>query len=92
MGDAGAALPIYLDAGRLFAGAGEREHRVRLFARPPFRFGHRSERRRVRTHTLTSGITFAEPPRHLFGTLSEALPDARRSLNRMAEEFVFLGD
>lgn len=31
-------------------------------------------------------------PRHLFGALSEALPDARRSLNRMAEEFVFLGD
>lgn len=31
-------------------------------------------------------------PRHLLGTLSEALPDARRSLNRMAEEFVFLGD
>ena len=31
-------------------------------------------------------------PRHLLGSLSEALPDARRSLNRMAEEFVFLGD
>jgi len=31
-------------------------------------------------------------PRQLFGTLSEVLPDARRSLNRMAEEFVFLGD
>jgi hypothetical protein len=31
-------------------------------------------------------------PRHLLGTLSEALPEARRSLNRMAEEFVFLGD
>jgi hypothetical protein len=31
-------------------------------------------------------------PRHLFGTLSEVLPDARRSLNRIAEEFVFLGD
>jgi hypothetical protein len=31
-------------------------------------------------------------PRHLLGALSEALPDARRSLNRMAEEYVFLGD
>jgi hypothetical protein len=30
--------------------------------------------------------------RQLFGTLSEALPTARLSLNRMAEEFVFLGD
>jgi hypothetical protein len=30
--------------------------------------------------------------RQLFGTLAEALPAARRSLNRVAEEFVFLGD
>lgn len=30
--------------------------------------------------------------RHLLGTLSEAMPAARRSLNRLAEEFVFLGD
>ena len=30
--------------------------------------------------------------RHLFGSLAEVMPDARRSLNRVAEEFVFLGD
>jgi|GEM_PF-380503 len=30
--------------------------------------------------------------RHLFGTLAEMLPTARRSLNRVAEEFVFLGE
>ncbi len=30
--------------------------------------------------------------RQLLGALSEAMPVARRSLNRMAEEFVFLGD
>lgn len=30
--------------------------------------------------------------RQLFGTLAEVLPLARRSLNRVAEEFVFLGD
>ena len=30
--------------------------------------------------------------RRIFGTLSEAMPTARRSLNRMAEEFVFLGE
>lgn len=30
--------------------------------------------------------------RHLLGSLSDALPTARRSLNRVAEEFVFLGD
>ena len=30
--------------------------------------------------------------RQLYGELSEAMPTARRSLNRVAEEFVFLGD
>jgi hypothetical protein len=30
--------------------------------------------------------------RRLFGALAEAMPAARRSLNRVAEEFVFLGD
>lgn len=30
--------------------------------------------------------------RRLLGTLADAMPDARRSLNRMAEEFVFLGE
>lgn len=30
--------------------------------------------------------------RHLYGTLADAMPTARRSLNRIAEELVFLGD
>jgi hypothetical protein len=30
--------------------------------------------------------------RHLLGALAAAMPTARRSLNRVAEEFVFLGD
>ncbi|MEP2775698.1 MAG: hypothetical protein ABJQ29_04465 [Luteolibacter sp.] len=30
--------------------------------------------------------------RHVLGSLAEVLPTARRSLNRVAEEFVFLGD
>lgn len=30
--------------------------------------------------------------RHLLGSLADAMPAARRSLNRVAEEFVFLGD
>jgi hypothetical protein len=34
----------------------------------------------------------ADAPRELLGELSEVLPHARRSLNRMAEEFVFLGE
>jgi hypothetical protein len=33
-----------------------------------------------------------DAPRRLFGELSEALPVARLSLNKMAEEFVFLGE
>ncbi|MBC7980465.1 MAG: hypothetical protein H7Y36_07875 [Armatimonadetes bacterium] len=31
-------------------------------------------------------------PRKLLGALAEVLPSARKSLNRVAEEFVFLGD
>lgn len=31
-------------------------------------------------------------PKHLLGSIAEVLPEARRSLNRVAEEFVFLGD
>lgn len=30
--------------------------------------------------------------RHLFGKLAEVLPTARRTLNRVAEEYLFLGD
>lgn len=33
-----------------------------------------------------------DAPRRLFGDLAEALPTARLSLNKLAEEFVFLGD
>jgi len=33
-----------------------------------------------------------DAPRHLLGSLADAMPTARRSLNRVAEEFVFLGD
>ena len=34
----------------------------------------------------------ANAPRRLLGNLAEAFPDARRSLNRIVEEFIFLGD
>ena len=34
----------------------------------------------------------ASAPRRLLGNLAEVFPDARRSLNRIAEEFIFLGD
>ena len=39
-----------------------------------------------------SSCGYGKVPRHLLGSLAEALPDARKSLNRVAEEFVFLGD
>lgn len=44
--------------------------------------------REAADNRLGSGKT----SRLLLGALSEALPAARRSLNRVAEEFVFLGD
>lgn len=31
-------------------------------------------------------------PRKVLGALAEAMPEARRSLNRLADEFIFLGD
>lgn len=37
-------------------------------------------------------LGYGKNSRLLLGALSEALPAARRSLNRVAEEFVFLGD
>jgi hypothetical protein len=39
-----------------------------------------------------SGTAAGVASRHLFGSLAEAMPTARRTLNRVAEEFVFLGD
>lgn len=38
-------------------------------------------------YSRNSGI-----PRQILGSLAELMPQARRSLNRVAEEFVFLGD
>lgn len=38
------------------------------------------------------GISIGGASRHLFGSLAEAMPTARRTLNRVAEEFVFLGE
>lgn len=44
--------------------------------------------REAADNRLASGKT----SRNLLGALADVLPTARRSLNRMAEEFVFLGD
>jgi len=40
----------------------------------------------------SSRLSASLPSRNLLGTLADAMPAARRSLNRVAEEFVFLGD
>lgn len=45
-----------------------------------------------RAYHDASGTAQLPSARALFGALSEALPDARRSLNRMTEEFLFLGN
>jgi hypothetical protein len=39
-----------------------------------------------------SNYSCGKVPRRLLASLAEAMPDARKSLNRVAEEFVFLGD
>jgi hypothetical protein len=40
----------------------------------------------------TNRLTTGSASRTLFSNLAEAMPTARRSLNRVAEEYVFLGD
>lgn len=50
-------------------------------------FARRSFENAASTRNATDAAT-----RQVLGSLSEAMPEARRCLNRMAEEFVFLGD
>lgn len=50
-------------------------------------FAQRSFRSAASNPKAPGGAT-----RNLLGSLADALPTARRSLNRVAEEFVFLGD
>jgi hypothetical protein len=48
--------------------------------------------RRAYSNAATSGFRAGLPSSSLLGTLADAMPEARRSLNRLAEEFVFLGE
>lgn len=48
--------------------------------------------RRVYRDAADSREAPRDAPRRLLGGLAECLPQARRSLNRIAEEYVFLGD
>ncbi|MGE9270086.1 MAG: hypothetical protein ACQKBU_04720 [Verrucomicrobiales bacterium] len=48
--------------------------------------------RRVYRDAAENACAPHDAPRHLFAELSDRLPAARQSLNRVAEEFVFLGD
>jgi hypothetical protein len=47
---------------------------------------------RVYRDAAESPMAPSGAPRHLYAELAEVFPQARRSLNRLAEEYVFLGD
>jgi len=48
--------------------------------------------RRVYRDAADNPVAPDDAPRRIYGELSELFPQARRSLNRLAEESVFLGD
>jgi len=48
--------------------------------------------RRAYREAADNGDAPRDVPRKMFGELSEVLPQARRSLNRVAEDYVFLGE
>ncbi len=50
-------------------------------------FAQRAYRAAADHHRVSPGAS-----RNLYGSLADAMPAARRSLNRVAEEFVFLGE
>lgn len=67
------------------------KHRSEIHGSPGLEFYESFAQQAFRS-AADERTTCGRASRLLFGTLSDALPAARRSLNRMAEEFVFLGD
>jgi len=65
--------------------------RCEKFGAPDLEF-YESFARRAYRDAAANRLAGCGASRQLLGSLSEAMPVARRSLNRMAEEFVFLGD
>ena len=66
-------------------------HRCQRSGAPGIEF-YESFARRVYRDVADNLNAPRETPRRMFGELSECLPEARRSLNRVAEEYVVLGD
>lgn len=66
-------------------------HRSDLGEAPDLEF-YESFAQRSFQSAASSRLAAGHSSRQILGTLADALPDARRSLNRLAEEFVFLGE
>lgn len=66
-------------------------HRSEAAGTPDLSF-YESFARRAYLGAANCALSPSPSSRRLLGSLSEAMPEARRSLNRMAEEFVFLGE
>jgi hypothetical protein len=84
-----AAGDQFLALGGLYPGFIDR--RARECGAPDAEFYDRFARR-VYSDAADNPVAPTDAPRRLYGELAEAMPQARRSLNRLAEEYVFLGD
>lgn len=67
------------------------KHRCEQYGTPDLEFYESFARQSFR-EAADNRLAPDKSSRLLLGALSEAMPAARRSLNRVAEEFVFLGD
>jgi hypothetical protein len=67
------------------------KHRCELGQAPDLEFYESFARNAFRS-AANNPLASSHTSKDLFGSLAEAMPTARRSLNRIAEEFVFLGD
>ena len=65
--------------------------RSRIGQAPDLEFYESFARRAFRS-AADNRLAPGKASRNLLGTLAEVMPAARRSLNRVAEEFVFLGE
>ncbi|MFD2256330.1 hypothetical protein ACFSSA_06565 [Luteolibacter algae] len=67
------------------------ENRCQRRGAPDIRF-YESFAQRSYSSAANNSAATGSIPRKFFGELAESLPQARRSLNRIAEEYIFLGD
>ena len=90
------AFPPVSGGGKSISGA---RRALSGFSQAPLRYAGRARPgvlRNLRRHAFRGAAENRQAPgnasRQLLGALAEAMPTARRSLNWVAEEFVFLGD